>query len=209
MIWLYIAASIFGGTFVLGMLAGGLDLDSDLDFDADADFDLDTSEMSADNLTGEDVASAGTDFFGSLLSFRSIVFFSLFFGLAGLVFDRLDYTEPAPLLTGSLLGLIAAVLNTQLFRWLSDNETSSMLSDRAITGSRGTVVLPLEGDQKGRIKAEIEGQTTFLVALPHSAKTDRFDVGDSVVVVEIENGTALVAPLPGSALGEEHTSWNG
>jgi len=200
MIWLYVAATIFGGTFTLAMMAGALDFDGDveLDFDADIDLDLDTG-FDADG----GVAGAAGDFFGSLISFRSLVFFAAFFGLAGLVFNLFDYTEPVPLLSGLGLGAVAAVLNGQLFNWLKQNEHSSQVSNRHLTGARATVVLPMGTDRKGRIKTELEGETTYMVALPHSEKTDRFDVGDPVVVVEIENGTARVAPLPGLTLGEE------
>lgn len=204
MIWLYIAATIFGGTFTLAMLAGGLDFDGDVELDFDSDFDLST-DLDLDGGLDSDGGFAGAagDFFGSLLSFRSIVFFATFFGLAGLVFNLFDYTEPVPLVSALGLGAVAAVINGQLFSWIKKNEASSQISNRALTGARATVVLPLGTDRKGRIKAELEGETTFMVALPHSDKTDRFDVGDAVVVVEIENGTARVAPLPGLELGQE------
>lgn len=201
MIWLYIAATIFGGTFVLASMAGGLDVDADidLDFDADVDFDLDTD---FDTDVGG-AASAAGDFFGSLLSFRSLIFFSAFFGLAGIVFSLFDYGEPTPLLTGVLLGLFAAIASARLFAWVRRNQSSSQVTVRDLEGSRASVTVPLGIDRKGRIKVELEGETTFMVALPHSSKQERFDVGETVVVVEIENGTALVAPLPGLGLGQE------
>lgn len=201
MIWLYVAAAIFGGAFVLAMMAGGLDIDGDveLDFDTDVDIELGT-EVDSDGF-----GDAAGDFLGSLLSFRSVVFFSMFFGLAGMVFNLLDYTEPVPLVTGMGLGAVAAVVNTQLFRWVKHGEGSSQITNRELSGSRATVVVPLGTDRRGRIKAELEGETTFMVALPYSTTAkDHYDVGDTVVVVEIENGTARVAPLPGLELGEEH-----
>jgi len=90
-----------------------------------------------------------------------------------------------------------------LFAWLKKNQASSQVSNRNLQGARASVTVPLGIDRKGRIKVELEGETTFMVALPHSSKQERFDVGEPVVVVEIENGTALVAPLPGLGLGQE------
>lgn len=200
MIWLYIAAAIFGGTFVLASMAGGLDVDADidLDFDADLDFDLDT-DFDADI----GAAGAAGDFFGSLVSFRSGVFFSAFFGLAGIVFSLFNYTEPVPLVTGLGLGLVAAVMSARVFAWMKKHGASSQITNSDLQGTRASVTVPLGTDRKGRIKVELEGETTFMVALPHSGKQERFDVGETVVVVEIENGTALVAPLPGLELGQE------
>lgn len=205
MIWLYIAAAIFGGTFVLASMAGGLELDADLDLDFDTDFDADLGG-SLDTTVDADVtgaASAAGDFFGSLLSFRSLTFFSAFFGFAGAVFSLFNYTEPIPLITAAGLGLVAAALSARLFEWLKRNQASSQISNRDLHGARASVTVPLGTDRKGRIKVELEGETTFMVALPHSDKQERFDVGEPVVVVQIENGTALVAPLPGLGLGQE------
>lgn len=213
MIWLYIAAAIFGGTFVLASMAGGLELDADIDLDFDTDLDFDPGvdldgglDGGFDTAVDADVAgaaSAAGDFFGSLLTFRSLTFFSAFFGLAGLVFSFFNYIEPIPLVTGAGLGLVAAVLSARLFAWMQKNQASSQISNRDLHGARASVTVPLGLDRKGRIKVELEGETTFMVALPHSSKQERFDVGENVVVVEIENGTALVAPLPGLGLGQE------
>lgn len=207
MIWLYIAAAIFGGTFVLASMAGGLEIDADIDLDFDTDLDpgidLDGGLDASVDADVAGAASAAGDFFGSLLTFRSLTFFSAFFGLAGLAFSFFNYIEPVPLVTGVGLGLVAAVLSARLFAWLQKNQASSQISNRDLHGARASVTVPLGTDRKGRIKVELEGETTFMVALPHSSKQERFDVGEPVVVVEIENGTALVAPLPGLDLGQE------
>jgi len=215
MIWLYVAAAIFGTAFVVPMLLGGLDIGADVEFEGlDVDGGLDFDGAAPDGGIGGDgvdldggldadgVVGGVGDFVSSLLSFRSIVMFAMFFGLAGAVFSWLDFTEPAPLLTAAGLGFIAAALNGQLFRFLKDSESSSQLTERSLSGQQANVVVPLGPSRKGRIRADINGQPHYLVALPfRSGDEKQYDVGERVVVIEVEAGTALVAPLPGLETG--------
>lgn len=194
MTWIYLSTLIFGGIFLVPMMLGGMDLDGDVDFDFDADSDLDVDF---------DTGGAIGDFVGSLVSFRSIVFFATFFGLSGIVFDNVIGRNAATALTLALvLGAIAAFANTFLMRALRGSENDSSVTSAEISGARATVVLPLAEERKGRIRALVGGQEQYFVALPHRPSRDRFDVGDPVVVVEIQDGTALVAPLPGLEMGE-------
>jgi membrane protein implicated in regulation of membrane protease activity len=250
MIWIYVAAAIFGGAFLIPMVLGGLtsDLDGGLggggvdgDFDLDADLDLDVevdTDLGADGPIGgaggaadmpsdlptaagasmggaAAAASEGGGLFGellgdvvsSLISFRTMVFFSGFFGAAGLVFGALGYRPSVTFGTAVLIGTIAAVANSLLFGVLKSSQPNSQISDRTLEGRPATVVLPMQGTRRGRIRVELSGQPQYLVARPMDAAPDtpeqRFDVGASVVVVKIENGTAHVAALPELDPGEE------
>ena len=235
MIWIYLAALIFGGAFTIPMLLGGLGADADADFDGadldggdfdagdldggfdaadiggDIEIDLADGEfVTADTDLGTDFASGGDslfdgvgDFVSSLLSFRSIVFFSTFFGVAGAVLTAFDYREPLTFASAVVLGLVAAVLNTILMSFLRTSEANSQHGDAQIVGRRAHVIVPMAGDRRGRVKAEIEGQPHFLTARPHRPRDDvEYAAGDSVVVVEIDNGVALVAPLPSHEIGD-------
>ncbi len=206
--WFYGASAIFGGVFVLLMILGGLDFegDVDLDFDSDVDFDVDVDVDGPDiDFDADGVLGDIGQFFASLISFRSLVFFAAFFGLIGLAFTFLtDSGTIASLVAALAGGGFAAVVNGQLFKYLKGSEASSELTNRQLAGRAAQVVIPLGPSRRGRIKADIDGQPHFLVALPYRAKDDKhFDVGDSVVVVEVNNGTALVAPLPGLEDGRE------
>jgi len=201
MLSIYIAALIFGGIFLVPMMLGALEFDGDVDFDfdSDADFDFDV-EGGATGAT--DATGALGDFVGSLLSFRSVVFFGAFFGLTGVLFDTVFSQAAAVTLILALgFGLVAAASQATILGLVQSNMTDSSVSEHELPGTRATVVLPLGEDRKGRIRALVGGQTTYMVALPHRT-TNRFDVGESVVVVEIQDGTALVAPLPGLEAGE-------
>jgi len=206
--WFYGASAIFGGVFVLLMILGGLDFEGDveLDFDSDVDFDVDVDVDGPDfDLDADGVMGDIGQFFASLISFRSLVFFAAFFGLIGLAFEFLtDSAAITTFLAAFGGGAFAAVINGQLFKYLKGSEASSDISNRQLSGRAAHVVVPLGPARRGRIKTEIDGQPHFLVALPYKASDDKhFDVGDSVVVVEVNNGTALVAPLPGLEDGRE------
>jgi len=192
---IYLATLIFGAIFLVPMMLGALEFDGDVDFDfdgdLDADFDLDV-----------DSGGALGDLVGSLLSFRTLVFFAAFFGGSGLLFEDLLGQPAAIALPFALgLGVVAALVSSSAMQLVQNNQNDSSVSVRELPGTRATVVLPLGEERKGRIKALVGGQVTFMVALPHRT-TSHFDVGDAVVVVEIQDGTALVAPLPGLEAGE-------
>lgn len=203
--WFYGASAIFGGVFVLLMILGGLDFEGDveLDFDSDVDFDVDVDGLDMDVDTDGLFGGVG-DFFASLLSFRSIVFFAAFFGLIGLTLSLFNYSAASTLISALVGGGVAAVLNAQLFRYLKGSEATSALTNKQMEGRAAQVVVPLGPARKGRIKADVDGQPHFLVALPFKDRDEKqFGVGDSVVVVEIQDGTALVAELPGLEDGRE------
>lgn len=220
MIWIYLAAVIFGGAFLIPMVLGGLDSDLgdgfggdvgdadlggglDLDVDADlsggVDFDVDADGGSFDSGMGDALGSV----FASLVSFRTIVFFSAFFGTAGLVFNAVGYSTAVTLATALLIGVIAAGVNSVLFGLIKNSQPNSQISDRTLEGRPAKVVLPMQGSQRGRIRIDLSGQPQYIVARPMEGIEQRFDVGASVVVVKIENGTAHVASLAELDSGEE------
>ncbi len=222
MIWIYVAAAIFGGVFLVPMLLSGLDIgggdldvegaDADLDFDGDVELDgvgADGVDVGGD---GPDGASAGVDVgdgplgavFASLVSFRTLVFFAAFFGAAGIVFTALDYGSITTALSSILVGGFAGTANSVLFGLVKNSESTSQLTDRILQGRAAVVVLPMGEGRPGRIRVDLGGQPQFLVARPvDDGTSQQFDVGASVVVVEIENGTAMVTSLAGLGLGEE------
>ena len=56
-------------------------------------------------------------------------------------------------------------------------------------------MLPVAGDQRGRIAVTVGGQQIHLSAQPVSAGSAELPVGTSVVVVEVRNGIASVTGL--------------
>jgi membrane protein implicated in regulation of membrane protease activity len=132
----------------------------------------------------------------SFLSFRSMVFFLAFFGLTGLVLSWLDANAVLTALLAIGMGAFAVWLNRTLINYLKTNTSDSQILDSEIEGSVASVILPIGAEQKGRVAVEVGGQLLYFVASPYRPRPDEdYRKGDEVVVVEIEGGAALVAPL--------------
>lgn len=208
MIWVYVAAAIFGGGFVIPALLGVIDFDSgvdvdfgdadldttglDADVDVDVDVDLDTDQDSA----ARQVVTGAGDWIGSLLTFRTLTFVALFFGVVGALLNRLDYPEPLPFVVALALGLFAGVLNARLMAYLKRSDTTSHLTERDLRGTLARVVLPITDGRRGRVEIDMAGQPTFMVALPYKDGSPDLATGERVVVVEVRQGTAYVTAAP-------------
>ena len=64
-------------------------------------------------------------------------------------------------------------------------------------GGDARVVLPIGQERRGKVKIDVGGQPTYMVALPFRSDLDELAQGDQVVVVEVKEGTAYVIPFPG------------
>ena len=212
MIWLFVAAAIFGGSFLIPMILGGLDSDVGESFGGDlGDADLEIEVDGDIDSPGTDLTAASPDFgdalgsiFASLLSFRTVVFFTAFFGTSGIVLTVLNYGPTISLITATIIGLIAGVINSTLFGLIKNSQANSQISESAMEGRPATVVVPMSLTQRGRIRIDLSGQPQYMVARSlDDGSQKEFDVGASVVVVKVENGTALVASLAELESGEE------
>lgn len=187
MIGLYLFAAIVGGAFVVFFVVFGGDADADLGgLDVDADVDLD-AEVEAG--AGSGLAAAAVDF----LSLRSLVFFLAFFGLTGLVLRALGAATIASLPAAVAVGAFAMWFNTRLMRYLKKADVDGSLRNRDLTGRPAEVVVAIDPGSKGRVALDIAGQQIYLVATPYRPAS--FAIGDQVVVIEIDKGTALVSSL--------------
>jgi len=179
-------AAIVGWPFLLFFVFfGGEGGEVDADFDVDVDADLDVVGGAAGGIAAAVL---------SLLSFRSIVFFLAFFGATGLILTALSTNSAVALIVAIALGLFAASLNNRVFRYLKSSSVGTDLSDSALSGAVGRVTVPISTPSKGRITCEVEGQTINMTAVPFDANEEsEFGVGETVVVVEVHEGTARVS----------------
>lgn len=189
MFGLYLFTAVAGWLLVAFFLVSGTDFGGDLDFDA-GDMDVDA------DLDGVGAAGGIADAILSFLSLRSIVFFMAFFGATGLILRGIG---TGPVFTAAAavgVGLFAASVNNVLLNYVRRTGSGSSLRNQQIEGSAATVVLPISSDRKGRVAIDVAGQRLYLVATPFGEHTvDAFDVGESVVVVEVERGAARVAKM--------------
>lgn len=176
---LYLVCLIAGGIFVVLSMLGGIGADLDVDFDSDFDGDL-------------EVGGGGISAIASFLSFRFFTLFATFFGMTGFLLGKVGYAEPLVLIISLILGFTIGLVGNIVIKKFAQKTISSGLSDSDFIGKTAKVIVPFSGSERGKIKLEAKGQEALLIA--NSADTDQaeFEVGDEVVVVEINGSTAKV-----------------
>ena len=129
----------------------------------------------------------------SVIPLSTIAFVLAFFGAAGLAFDVIGLGAAAAFVLAVIIGVVAGTLNSVAFAWIRRNATSSDVSDRELEGTIGTASLPIGPERRGKIVLEIAGAREWMTADP--ADDSEIEPGTQVVVVGVENGVAIVAPL--------------
>ncbi len=193
MFGVFVLLAVFGWLFVGVFLFSAADFDTGLDIDADLDGDI---GMDTDLESHADLSNSAAHLLGALFSFRSLVFFAAFFGLTGVLLTWLDTNIVVTILIAVGLGFFAAFINVKLMDYLKRTSVSSQLTDSTIAGNTANVVVPVGPGHKGKVAVDVNGQRIYLVATPYNERhQDEFAVGDSVVVVEVKNGAALITHM--------------
>lgn len=187
MFTVFLFTAVIGWIFVAVFLFSAGDFDLDLDVDADLD-------LGADG--GSAASGAGLEILGAIFSFRSIVFFAAFFGLTGLLLSWLDAGTILAVIFAIGIGLFAAFVNVKLMQYLKRTSINSQLKDTDIAGNAAKVIVPIAEGSRGKVSVDVNGQRLYLIATPYNNKHDHeFAVGDTVVIVEVKNGSALVTSM--------------
>lgn len=135
---------------------------------------------------------------GSVLTYISLgtlAFFAGFFGLTGLATGLVGTGAVLTFVLAMVVGLLAALAQRSVFNLVKGGSASSHLLDADLTGRAGTVVVPIEGGKRGRIALQVGEERQYLTARMSSGEPAALDVGSPVVVIEIDNGVAIVAHL--------------
>jgi hypothetical protein len=188
MFTLYLVCLIVGGTLVaLSIFAGGdVDVDADVDVDTTAEVEADAD---IDGAQGEGMAAAAR-----FLSLRNAVFFAAFFGLTGTLFTALRIGPVLTPVFAVAVGAVAAFGIHQLMETLRRNETGALQGADTLKGAPAAVIVDFDESTRGKIAVNRGGRTVQLVAGVHEgAEQRRFHAGDEVIVVDLQNGIALVA----------------
>ena len=196
MLGVYAFCAIVGIPLLLLMaFAGGV---ADLDFDADVDFDLDLDadlDVDLDADLGDGSGLAG-DAFSDMLSVRAVIFAMAAFGLIGLLATWTGVVFPIDVVLASVVAFGFAFASSAAMAWLKRSETSSVLSKTDVEGNVGKVTVPMEGAGRGKVIISLKGKPTAMTAQLFNNKAGSVEVGERVVVVEVnESGTALIARL--------------
>jgi len=131
-----------------------------------------------------------------LLSLRNATYFLFAFGVTGVSLTWL-WGGSRGLLTSLLafaIGAIGAGISTVVFGWLRKSESGDMPGDRAWLGATAQVLLPLSTGGHGKILVSRGGRAQELLARPFDDDANSPESWSKVLVLEIRDGIALVAP---------------
>jgi len=185
MLALYLACFVIGGFVIVVSLIGGGDADLDVDIDVPADVEVEAEAEPADE------ATVGV---ARYLSMRNGVFFVGFFGMSGTLLTLLG-AAPTPALVASIaLGFAAAAVVQQVMGYLRRSQSGAVPEPNALAGARARVLVGPTRVASGKVEVSAGDRTQQLVARVHAESgVDHFEPGDSVVIVRVEDGKALVA----------------
>ena len=140
-------------------------------------------------------ASHGVDSYKAL-SLRNATYFLFAFGVTGVALTWI-WGGTRGLLTAILalgIGGVGAGLSTAVFGWLRKSDSGDMPGDRAWLGASGQVMLPLSHGGTGKIMVTRGGRSQELLARPFDDDASQPETWSTVMVLEIRDGIALVAP---------------
>jgi membrane protein implicated in regulation of membrane protease activity len=179
-----------------------LDLDADLDVDADAsagdyDFDADGDVHvgHADAHTAQELSWSGADFLLLFLSMRFWIFASLGFGLTGTLLSFLTRVDEIPTaIAAGVMGLVSGLIASLTFQMLKRTASQTAVHAMSAIGRVGRVIVLVPETGIGKIRVELAGQSVDLIARTSAGL--RIDIGDAVVVEDLEGEIAEVSRAP-------------
>jgi len=199
---LFVLCAVIGGTilvcqFVLTLVGFGHDV-GDMAHDVSVDVHTD---VSADAHEGGDGDSNETGHHGSswlfgVISFRTLVAASAFFGLAGLASQSAGFNLPMQALIslGSGAGAMFPVhfLVKQLGRL---NQDQTLRVQRAL-GRIGTVYIPIPAQKASSGKIQLSLQNRLVEYEAITGGTEKLPTGAKVRVVAVRGSILEVEPIP-------------
>lgn len=186
MLTAYIFCLVVGGCLLALSLFGDF-----LDADVDADGAL---ELEGDF----DAAADGADF-TNLFSLRAIVYTLFGFGAAGAVLHAI-WGSGRPVLTAAIaggMGLASGALISTVFGYLKRTESGTMEGEESLIGLRGEVRMAITEGGTGEVRIG-SGSRQFRMRARADDLEDvgmALEAGRPVVVVDVKEGVALVAPM--------------
>ena len=168
----------------------------------------------ADTDQGGDVQDGGLDHDAGhhdgqgfkILSLRNATYFLFAFGASGVLLTWLwqGGRGLVTALVASALGLLGGAISSFTFGWLKKTESGEPLGDSSWIGATGQVTIPLAAGGTGKILVTRGQREQELLARPFDADAADPQRWSNVMVVEMRQGIALVAPND-SALDDPET----
>lgn len=141
-------------------------------------------------------ADSDTDW-GRIFSLRNATYFLFAFGAVGVLlgFTWDGERELLAFIIAALTGVAAWALSHAAFGYLRRTDSGQLLGDELLVGRVGTVSLPILKGGTGKIVVAKAGHTQELLAKPLDDEEANPETWDSVIVIEVRDGVALVAPF--------------
>jgi len=131
----------------------------------------------------------------TVVPLTAIAAFMTTFGGIGVIGELTGAGFGATFVLALVAALLVGVASRQLLKWAKGNGVSSEVTDTELEGKLARVSLPVSAEFRGKIVLEAAGAREQMTAATVDGST--MEVGEPVVVVRIENGVALVAPMTG------------
>jgi len=134
------------------------------------------------------------------LSLRTLTYFLFVFGGVGSV---LTWTwrgaAPLVLLLSVVAGMGVGLLASAAFQYLRKTDSGGRETEESFVGLTGRVTLPMSRDGLGKVLVQRGDRSFELLARPFDTATAP-STWKSVVIVEMNRGTAIVSPVDESTL---------
>jgi hypothetical protein len=190
----YATSLAVGGTLLLASLLLG---------HHGADHGAEVSVPHFDGHGHTDGGADGDNDFGLGVTFLSMRFWTFtlaFFGLTGVLFDKLELASSnatAALAVG--MGVGTGFVVSWTVNRLKRQVVNSLPSEVGYAGLTGEMLLEASADESGRIRIVARGSTIDLPARPQNR--ERLAKGTRALVVDVTDGVACVAPAPETGAG--------
>lgn len=150
-----------------------------------------------------DMADHDTDG-AKFLSLRTISYFLFVFGAVGAALTW-GWRGASPVLTSVLAGgagLLVSGVSAAVFSYLRRSSSGDTQGEESFVGLAGTVIVPIGAGGAGKVIVRRGDRAFELTARPFETDAAPPNTWRSVVIVEMQRGTALVAPLEDTTASE-------
>jgi membrane protein implicated in regulation of membrane protease activity len=207
MTWFFLICAVVGGTilicqFVLMLVGLGGDHSIDFAHDVAHDFaggtahDLSTGDSHGTDSAGHDAhGQHGSSWLFAIISFRTLVAATTFFGLTGLAAQSAGQPIGVQILLAAIAGAGAMYGVHWLVRTMGRMGEDGTVRIRHALGQEGTVYVPIPAAkaQAGKIQLRVQNRLVEYEAI--TAGAQRLATGTKVRVVAVTGNTLEVEPL--------------
>lgn len=205
MLGLYVFSLVLGGGLLfvsmMGGIMGGAEFDG-IELETDGSLDLADASLAADSgfaahEFGGEKGPAGDMHGFKIVSMRTATYFLFGFGAAGTLLTWIGTAERGLLTFGIAvtLGLASAFIVAGVFGYLSGSESGTGSLAGTLVGLPGRVIVPLPSSGVGKVMVRHRDRSVDVMARPFDPVAEGAESWTAVVIVEMEGGIALVAPL--------------